>query len=368
MPNDIITHIGSFLKPKDLSNCLQASKIFQEITYAHTHHVTNFKYDTISDGLENMYDIIEYVKECKPKLKEHRLYFNNITIDGSNLPENVYEAIYSPNIILCFMNCSDDIMDIITSWFDDTIPKYIVFEHIYGDERFLEYKNIRCVETKLWNDNIDIVLRNHVICSVPELILVNHTAYKIIDLSGIDMSRNTILMLILAEYPTGGCRDAHKITHLYDANDEINTHFYTSLVYDNEDFKMTSRLKEIYIHNKIGLDYPFIDSLRIFPMHVTFKVQIFDNSTLALIEAINKSTRNIEYICQDDEQYLNALFCNTLFPQYRFGITTTSDYSKDSFDITDIKTVNDIYEKMSSKAKQYWYSTWLLANLHQKKN
>lgn len=365
LPYDILIKIGTYLDSKDIKACIETSKIFYNISYSQIRHYTRLNCYNVNDNLQNIRNNTKYILKLKPHLIEHTIFLTDITADILQLENDVKDMCTYHIIVLYFIRCSDVVIRKILSYFSLEVNVCIVLEKLSGNEDFLQHPHLRYIETSLYNDNINTILSNDNICHVPELIFINHTTYETnIDFNNIDISKNRILMLILAENSTGKCLHANKITHLIDANNSDNILFYTSLLYDNENFKTTSRMIEICMMNKVSINEPFVKyGIPNFPYNVTYKITIHDNRSLMIVNEIITQSDNkqyIQYMCQNDEEHLNAIFAIKLFPQYTQNIACNSNYNMNTIDRNELKTIEDIYNKMSLEAQEYWYSTYAL--------
>lgn len=381
LPEHVLVNIATYLKQSDVKNCLNAStKTFGCMTVFSTKHTTNITPYT-KERVHNLNTIIDYIQKIKPRISEHKIYFHDIDDISYNVTSDVPQVNKYDHVSLYFIDCSDVfisyVIKLITSSLTTLTPKiYVVMSTIHGQEEFLKYENIAYLETRLTSDTINIVLNHPVICQIPELVFVVHTNYTRINLSNIDCDKNKRLVMILAENEAGWCNAPHKITQIIDCNDKCNYNFYNSIrlngvegsINENgnnirEEFAVKSRLKDIYLHSKIGTDSYFVkNTLPVIPDTVEIGIKIHDNTTVALVDTImtrRPTLRKISYICNNEETHLNAMFVNEAFPKYKRDIVRVSNYSHDTIYHQGLD-IHGIYEKMNIDAKQWWFTTYSL--------
>lgn len=348
LPQELISHIGSFLSITDRKTCLQTSSIFSSICFVYTYHEIVLNGLTIYNKMPHLIRTLKYIKRIKPLIELVVIKFEGLTDYNSHEDLSViFEVFPVANIEIHISMCSMSSCDAILA----SLPTDA--KVVFTTRAFYVPPNRNCfIKYNCWvNDDNVHILRQPNIAQCATLRVVPYCKNQVVDFSLVDVNKNKELEVVIAA-DHNRFIDLWKVTSYNEVTRGIYASFLKSLLIDPKFDK--TRLQKIGImYNYSIIRDDIFDVVRALPKTVYYYLSPVNPDIFAFIDTMKQcGACNFRYLCDFEEIQLSSLMCQR-FQEYNFPIISSMGLIID--DNIQHMTVHEIYQRMHRQLKQNWH-------------
>jgi hypothetical protein len=365
LPQDVLSHIGTFLKPHDIRACLEAAHVLQPISFSTTSHTIRINQVNAIHTCYRLSRIIRYVRTIKPNLQNITITFfelrhdTMVHIDPLSLLDDidVHIVIYTcgvsvfRSLLTQLPSCAGLKLSMYIDWMIDDKDLSLLARFPDG--------TVHCISTFL--DHRTYHTLHHPILTRTHTLYLKLLDDDMIDLSSIDITYNKVLD-ITCHSSDIQCICPYKITCIRDDTRlGFNaSRFYTSCKTDPK-MNTHSRMQDVYIaHNTKSPHCIWIKLARLLPPYVTYHITPRDSEIFYFMNTLTTNTKGLcrfKYTVYNMESYYAALMCRKLATTFQVGkheIEYLDNYVPFVHESA-LTTVHDIYANMHTALRPKWF-------------